>query len=137
MNTFTAEPLDSSATLEEWTGAINALLHQIESWTHDKGWSVDRHPRQIEEEGLGVYAVPDATIVTPFGTLLLEVKGRGASGGAGRVELAAWPTLYRVLLLHKPGQRDWTVRTDSGIRLRQPWTKENFLALAEDLLAAE
>jgi len=69
--------------------------------------------------------------------LTVEVKGRGPSQTSGRVQLSAWPTLFRVMLLHKPGEAEWTIRTDSGIPLRQPWRRETFVSLAKDLLNAD
>lgn len=128
--------MDREALRAEWLQAVGGLIDQITEWTQEKGWTLSQHPRQISEEELGSYVVPDVTIATPHGQLRLEVKPRGDAEAAGRVELLAWPTLYRVLLLHRRGQPDWTIRTDSGIALRQPWTKDTFLTLTEDLLAA-
>ena len=121
---------------EAWVQATNCLLDEITEWAAMKNWSVRREPRVITEEALGTYTVSDAVIETPNGQLMLEVKARGVPEAAGRVELSAWPTLYRVMLLHRANQPDWTIYTDSGISLRQPWTQETFLNLAEDLLAA-
>lgn len=121
---------------EAWVQATNRLLDEITQWAAVKNWSVRREARVITEEALGTYTVSDAVIETPEGQLMLQVKARGVPQAAGRVELFAWPTLYRVLLLHRANQPDWTIYTDSGISLRQPWTQETFLNLAEDLLAA-
>ena len=122
---------------EEWITAVEQLVQQIMEWTKDEeGWTVQLEYRDIREEGIGLYRIPDATISTPQGRLLLEVSARGYSDAAGRVELAAWPTFYRVHLLHRIGQLDWTIYTDSGISLHYPWTKETFITLAKDLLAA-
>ena len=57
-------------------------------------------------------------------------------GGTGTVELYAWPALYRVRLLHSKTAGGWAVLTDSGITLKQPWNRETFIGLAEDLLGA-
>jgi len=67
----------------------------------------------------------------------VEVKGRGPLEAAGRVQISAWPTLFRVLLLHKSGEEGWIIRTDSGIPIRQPWNRETFISLVRDLLNAE
>ena len=121
---------------EVWVQTTNQLLDQITDWVSAKKWTVQRETRVINEEVLGAYTVSDAVINTPQGELKLEVMARGVPEAAGRVELSAWPTLFRVILLHHASQPDWTIYTDSGISLRQPWTQETFLTLVEDLLAA-
>lgn len=132
------EPSPNTADVrEEWTQAVNRLVEQITKWTRDKDWKIKQQPRQITEEGIGAYSVPDLSIETPEGRLIVEVKARGEVDAAGRVELAAWPTLYRVLLLHRMGQSDWTILTDSGIPIREPWNKKTFLTLVSDLIAAQ
>jgi hypothetical protein len=139
-NSMSVQAINTEAASEvraEWIQALEQLTEQIQEWTTEKGWSVTIQPRPFFEEILGAYSVPDALIKTPQGQLSLEIKGRGLPEGAGRAELSAWPSLYRVLLLHRTGQPGWTIRTDSGISLHQPWNKETFLTLAEDLLSAE
>jgi hypothetical protein len=125
------------AIREDWVHTINSLVNQISEWSQEENWTVEQQPRAINEETVGAYTAPDVTIKTPSGKLMLEVMGRGEPNGAGRVELAAWPTYFRVLLLQRPGQTEWTIRTDSGIPLRRPWNKETFVTLARDLLCAE
>ena len=119
-----------------WVQTVNRLLDQITEWTAANNWTVERKPRDITEEILGAYSVSDAIIRTPDGQLMLEVKARGVPEAAGRVELSAWPTLYRVMLLHRADDPDWIIYTDSGISLRQPWIQETFLTLCQDLMAA-
>lgn len=131
------EELDWTAAREEWVEAVNQLVQQITEWTKDAGWTVTTTEREINEENIGVYRVPDAKINTPQGQLMLEAWGRGYRNNVGRVELAAWPGAFRVLLLHRVGETDWRIYTDSGITLRYPWTRETFLNLAEDLLGSE
>lgn len=131
-----AEEKDMEQEREDWVQTTNRLLDQITEWVSVKNWTVRREVRIIIEEVLGTYAVQDAVIATPNGELRLEVKARGVHRAAGRVELFAWPTLYRVTLLHYVNKPDWIIYTDSGISLHYPWTQETFLTLAEDLMAA-
>ncbi len=131
------EEMDWTAAREEWVEAVNNLVRQITEWTKDTGWTVTTTEREINEENIGVYRVPDARIDTPQGQLLLEVWGRGYRNNVGRVELAAWPGAFRLLLLHRMGETEWKIYTDSGIVLRYPWTRETFLNLTEDLLGSE
>ena len=85
--------------------AVNQLVQQITEWTKDTGWTVTT-AREINEENVGARRVPDATIDAPQGYLTLEVKSRGRKDRLGRIELRAWPTLYRVLLRHRMGAAD-------------------------------
>jgi len=68
----------------------------------------------------------------------LEPIARGTVGAQGRVDLYAWPSLFRVMLLHKPRGKDrpleWVVRTESGLDWPQAWSRETFLTLADGLL---
>src|SRR5262245_1517902 len=122
---------------DEWTQAVRELEKDVANWAKAEGWNVSASERVVNEESIGVYAVPDLTIETPEGQrLILEVKGRGPAGASGQVQLFAWPTLFRVLLLRKPDD-GWIVRTDSGIPLRKTWNRETFITLAKDLLSAE
>ena len=121
----------------DWVQAVAYLEEQIAEWAQSEGWQVSFEEKEMNEEFIGSYKVPDLFIETPEGEqLVLEVQGRGAIEGSGRVQLMAWPTLFRVHLLYK-GSNDWVIRTDSGIPLRQPWNRETFLTLAKDLLGAE
>lgn len=123
---------------DEWTRSIRGLERDLADWARAEGWQVRTSERIVNEESIGAYAAPDLVIETPAGErLVVEVKGRGPAGASGRVQLSAWPTLFRVLLLHKAGQQDWVIRTDSGIPIRQPWNRDTFVSVAKDLLSAE
>jgi hypothetical protein len=123
---------------EEWTQAVRDLERDVADWAKAEGWKVSASEKVVSEESIGDYTIPDLTIETPEGhRLILEVKGRGPASASGRVQLFAWPTLFRVLLLHKPDNDGWIIRTDSGIPLRKTWSRETFITLARDLLSAE
>lgn len=135
--TALAEP-NSSRVRDEWVGTLDELQHQITAWAETEGWLVRSEARAFMEPSTGQYGANDLLIETPEGRrLVMEVKGRGLSEAAGRVQLSAWPSLFRVMLLHKPGQDGWTICTDSGIALDKPWNRETFVSLAKDLLHAE
>jgi len=134
--TLNAETRDH--VLLEWKQACDTLLRQVADWVRQEAhWSAEVYNREITEEGLGTYHVASLRIETPQGRLHLEPIARIVFGGTGTVELYAWPTLYRVRLLRDPEGSAWKVLTDSGIILRQPWNRDNFIMLAEDLLHAE
>jgi hypothetical protein len=130
------KPAEAARLREEWLGAIDALREQVKGWAEAQGWRVDQSEREVIEEQIGAYHVPVLEIDTPRGQVVLEPKGQDLVGARGRVDLYAWPTLYRVMLLRKPGQ-DWVVRTESGLNWPHPWEQATFVELAEGLLGAE
>ena len=137
MNTNPREESQTASVREEWTQALSALEKNLTEWSQEEGWRIRPIERVFTEESTGQYTAPDLVIETQEGErLTVEVKGRGPTEAAGRVQLSAWPTLFRVLLLHKPGQEEWVIRTDSGIPIRQPWNHETFVSVARDLLSA-
>lgn len=121
------------------------LADEVQTWAEqeaaERNWRVTREQKELAEEVVGgVYHVPVVTIHALQGRLVLEPIARGVLGAQGRVDLYAWPSLFRVMLLHKPRGKDkpmkWVVRTDSGLDWPQPWNRETFLTLAEGLLNA-
>src|SRR5262245_19684314 len=137
MNVEKDKQRDQDRLRDEWTRTVLDLEKDVADWAKAEGWDVSASERVVNEESIGVYTVPDLTIETPEGQrLILEVKGRGPADASGRVQLFAWPTLFRVLLLRKPGD-GWIIRTDSGIPPRSTWNRETFITLAKDLLSAE
>ena len=138
MNTNVLETPPTALVRDEWMRALLDLEEDLSCWSVGEGWQVRRATKSFTEESTGQYTAPDLVIDTPEGErLLVEVKGRGPAEASGRVQLSAWPTLFRVLLLHKPGQDGWVIRTDSGVPIRQPWNRETFVTLAKDLLSAD
>jgi len=84
-----------------------------------RGWRVERAEKELAEEVFGgAYRVPVVTIHAPQGRLVLEPIARGTMG-AGRADLYAWPSLFRVMLLHRNGAG--VARTESGIDWHQGW----------------
>ncbi len=138
MSITLAEKSATASVREEWTHALHVLETDMTQWSQSEGWRVRPDTKVFTEESTGQYTASDLIIETPQGErLTVEVKGRGPSQASGRVQLSAWPTLFRVMLLYKPGQDEWTIRTDSGIPIRQPWRRETFVTLAKDLLNAD
>ncbi len=138
MNTTLLEETQIVSVREEWTEALRTLEKNITEWSAGERWQIRHFERIFTEASTGQYTAPDLVIETPDGErLTVEVKGRGLAEGSGRVQLSAWPTLFRVILLHKSGEENWVIRTDSGIPIRQPWNRETFISLAKDLLNAD
>ena len=126
------------ALREEWLDTVAGLQGQIKAWAdQEPGWAFTaQEERRIKESALGEYSVPVWKIQTPDGEVRLEPIARNYPG-RGIVELYAWPTLYRVRLIRDEEWGGWRVRTDSGIYLRQEWSRENFITLTNDLLTAD
>ena len=138
MNTTLVDDTRIASVREEWTQALRTLEKNLTEWSEEEGWQIRPFERIFTEASTGQYTAPDLVIETPDGERLnVEVKGRGPSEASGRVQLSAWPTLFRVILLHKSGEENWVIRTDSGIPIRQPWNQKTFISVAKDLLSAE
>jgi len=123
---------------DEWLRTVDALAGQIADWVRQEPeWSFSvKETQDIEEPLLGRYTVTIWNIQTPEGEVRLEPVARNYPG-RGIVELFAWPTLYRVRLTQDASWGGWRIRTDSGISLRQEWTRETFATLVRDLISAD
>ena len=130
---------------DNWEQITAILADDVAAWAGQeaatRGWRVEREEKELAEEVVGgAYRVPVVTIHAPQGRLVLEPIARGTIGAQGRVDLYVWPSLFRVMLLHKPRGKDkpmeWVVRTESGLDWPQPWNRATFLTLAEGLLKA-
>lgn len=133
-------PAIDTALRDEWLAAIERLNADITEWVSSQpGWSIVREPdKMIQEERIGSYKAPFLRLQSkkPKGEVRLEPMARMTRGGRGVVELYAWPALYSVRLIGNARGSSWEILTDSGIFIRQPWNKETFLQVAEDLIRA-
>ncbi len=144
---------EQAADLEErkaqsrhnWERNTQALADAIQLWAEQeapaRGWRVEREEKELAEDVVGgSYRVPVLTLHAPQGRVILEPIARGTVGAQGRVDLYAWPSLFKVMLLHKPRGEgrplEWVVRTESGLDWPLPWGRDTFLTLAEGLLNA-
>jgi hypothetical protein len=137
MKTAALKEVDISLR-DEWLHTVEDLKQLIAAWVAEEpGWSTaNGEEHRLQEDPIGVYSVTSMDIHTPEGRLVLEPIARNYPA-RGIVELYAWPTLFRVRLLRDAAKSGWRVRTDSGIFLREEWTRENFIALVNDLLVAD
>jgi hypothetical protein len=129
------KPAEAAQIRDEWLGAVEALRQQVREWAEQQGWMVNQTEREIEEYDLGTYKVPVLEIDTPQGELVLEPIAQNVLGATGRVDLYAYPTHFRVMLLRRDGP-GWVVRTDSGLNWPHPWGQATFVELAEGLVGA-
>lgn len=130
-----AQPL-----ITEWQSLVDELLHDVESWVlteHGEEWHINLSAKTIEEESLGRYEISMMEINTTDGRLFVEPVARDVIGARGRIDLYAWPSLFRVMLLRRSQSEEWVVRTDSGINWPVAWGESTFFSLAASLLKAE
>jgi hypothetical protein len=120
--------------LDDWLDSMSRLVKEVTTWAELRGWSIHQDQKQIREADLGIYQVPWLRISTPDGEIHLEPIARYVTGEAeGRVDLQAWPSLNRVMLLRSPS--GWIIMTDSGVPIREQWNEQTFARLAKDLLS--
>ncbi len=131
-------PADAQEAIQEWKAAVGALLGQVQQWvTEDRPeWIIESSTANVSEASSGSYTIPVLEISAQNGRLILEPVGRDVFGAKGRIDLYAWPSLYRVMLLRSYTNQGWVIRTESGIDWPQPWAKNSFLAVADQLLRA-
>ena len=99
-------------------------------------WTMERRTHEIEEEVVGgAYIIPGLRVTAGDDELRLEPIARGVLHADGRVDLYAWLSMFRVMLLRKSDQ--WIIRTESGLDWPQACSQETFLMLADGLLRAE
>jgi hypothetical protein len=115
----------------EWVQRVSALADQVQQWAVAEGWSVERSEKNLHEQLLGEYGVPALHMRAPGGELYLKPIALHIVGADGRVDLEAWPTLNRVKLVGREGT--WQIVTDSNVPLREPWSRETFVRLVQDL----
>jgi hypothetical protein len=131
-----ATSVDPSEERQQWVGTVRAFCDEVTSWSSAQGWLVVPEDLSLTEELLGTYTVPTLNIQTQHGTVVVEPVGREIMGALGRIDLFAYPTLFRVMMLRSAQDGRWRIRTDSGIFLRQPWGEGTFLDLVADLTGA-
>jgi hypothetical protein len=136
MKTMKLKPAEAARAKDEWLQAVGELEQQVRQWAEAQGWTVEQSEREVDDAYIGTYKAPVLEISTPQGNVHLEPIGIDVPGARGRVDLRAWPSLYRVMLMRKPDQR-WVVRTESGINWPHPWGVGTFVELTEGLLGAE
>lgn len=118
-----------------WEQDVRKLIQQIQDWVRDeKDWEiVDQRETEISEYRLGLYTVPVLTFKTPNARVIVEPYARNM-GGKGAVEMYVLPTLRRVKMLHDVADVEWQILTDSGISLRQPWNRDTFMQVVNDMI---
>jgi hypothetical protein len=128
--------LDPDEERSIWTNIVTGFTDQVSDWAREQNWRVDVRQLERSEELLGTYKVPLLIIQTERGAVIVEPVARVVAGSEGRIDIYAYPARFRVMLLRSSESGEWRIRTDSRVYLRQPWNKETFVGLVQDLTAA-
>jgi hypothetical protein len=126
--------MNSSKALEEWRSLVNDVLRDVEAWASDRHWAVHREDKTVRESRLGEYTVPVLSVLAPAGRVQVDPVARYVAGGEGRIDLLAWPSLTRMLLIRTGGK--WVLKTESGVEWPEGWNQQTFGRLVEVLNAA-
>lgn len=116
---------------DHWIEQVSILMDDITRWSERLTWSVSRSSKSVSEEHIGNYEVPCLTIHTPSVRLHIDPMGINIIGAEGRVDILAYPSLNRLLLVRK--DNSWNLFTDAGVPWSQEWGENAFANIAESL----
>lgn len=117
---------------DDWIARVSKLAKQVVQWGNTEGWKIEQHDKEITEELLGTYTVPEVVLRLKGGQIIVAPVALNIAGGDGRVDIEALPTLARVKLIG--GKDGWELYADPNVPLRRNWNRANFIQLAHDLL---
>jgi hypothetical protein len=125
---------ENERKIENWRQALGTLQADVKQWVSERpDWSIQQSDTSIQEDSDGkTYWLPELEITGPNGIVVLQPVAALVTGAEGRVDLYAWPSLYRVMLLLQ-WNGSWVIRTDSGLDWPFPWGKDTFFDLAQRL----
>jgi hypothetical protein len=126
--------MSSPEELEAWRSLVNDVVREVESWAGERHWAIHREEKQVRESRLGNYTVPVLSVLAPTGRVQVDPVARYVAGGDGRIDLLAWPSLTRMLLIRTGGK--WVLKTESGVEWPEGWNQQTFGRLVELLNAA-
>ncbi len=109
-------------------------MDSIKAWAEQRRWFVDEQEKAVEEDRVGRYMVPTLFIQAPGGKIHVEPIGCDIIGAQGRVDIEAFPSLKRLLLVLVNGE--WKIETDSRIDWPEPWSEQAFIRLVDALTNA-
>jgi hypothetical protein len=115
---------------DEWVADVTGLVAEAEAWCREQGWSTRRVPKEVTEDRLGTYTVPQLLIQDVAGRVLLEPLARYVVGGTGLLDLYRMPA-YDDMASVVREEGGWQIR-DFQTWAARPWSREAFLATVAD-----
>ena len=132
---MSASPTTKKRSLKQWQSTVDAVLTDVEQWCVQAGWLVHSSELSIDEDSTGTYKTRQLQIKTPIDHLFVQPIGRDIVAADGRIDIYAWPSLYRaILILHG---KKWVLLDDFGKKWPTPWSRETFIDVAQKLTSAK
>jgi hypothetical protein len=119
----------------QWRRQLQELMDQIEHWSHENHWLVDRHEAPIDEPQLGAYLVPVLHIHlgNALSALVVEPAGADITDAQGRVDIYSLRNFSRFRIVRRGDH--WHVFDDRPRHAPRPWSKKTFESLVKALTA--
>jgi hypothetical protein len=117
--------------LVEWSKELADLVSEMGDWAREAGWLVHETKVPIEEDSVGKYIAPGLQIKPPIGHFFVEPLGRDVLGAEGRIDLYAWPSMHRMMLIRRGAK--WRLLDDNGRAWPKAWSRKTFLDVAQIL----
>jgi hypothetical protein len=120
----------------DWLRLVSELIDDIARWSVEEEWSVHRYTKRMIEDG-GQYHAPALRVRLPEGEIRVDPIARniGGHGAHGRVNVEAWPSTERYVLILRDGY--WDARTDAVHPITRKWDKKTFVQMSRELALTE
>ena len=115
----------------EWLRELDSLFGDIASWCESRKWWVHRDHKTIDCDAFGPYDAPVLMIQSPQGRFMVDPVGHDIVGAEGRVEIQAWPTFDRMVLIRNNGR--WRIHPDLDFDRPRRWSRDGFFDAVREL----
>lgn len=82
---------DQQAARDEWVGAVESLVRDIEGWCRAKDWPTRRIPKRITEPDIGEYVVPALLVQVDLARMMVEPVAARVGEEEGLIDLYLMP----------------------------------------------
>lgn len=123
--------IDWTAKRIAWIQTVGDLVEQIKGWATTRRWMIAEEMKDVSEDYIGNYRVTSLFIETPYGRVHVDPVGVNIIGAEGRVDIMAFPSLSRILLVRIG--KEWRLKTESRVDWPKPWGEETFVELVKAL----
>ena len=97
---FEQDGRDRVRLLHDWLARLSGLVHSVESWAKELGWSTRLIDSPLEDSQIGHYRAPALLMQEGTDRVLLEPVGRLAPGTEGVVDLYLMPAYDDIATLY-------------------------------------